>query len=55
MGVGEHGCVDMNETNVVELASVSKAIVRRAFELVSLILRIDCYFYVKDLPLVHRQ
>jgi len=55
MGVGENGCVDMYEANVIELASVNRANVHRAFELVSLLLRIDDCFYVKDIPKFHKQ
>ena len=55
MGVGEEGCVDMFDANVVELASVNRANVHRAFELVSLLLRIDDCFYVKDIPKFHKQ
>jgi archaeal chaperonin len=55
MGVGEYGCVDMYETNVIELANVNKANIHRAFELVSLLLRIDDCFYVKEIPKFHKQ
>ena len=55
MGVGENGCIDMYETNVIELASVNRANVHRAFELVSLLLRIDDCFYVKEIPKFHKQ
>jgi len=55
MGVGESGCIDMYKTNVIELASVNRANVHRAFELVSLLLRIDDCFYVKDIPKFHKQ
>ena len=55
MGVGENGCIDMYKANVIELASVNRANVHRAFELVSLLLRIDDCFYVKDIPKFHKQ
>jgi len=55
MGVGEHGCADMYRANVAELASVNKATIWRTFEVTSLLLRIDDYFYVKDLPVFHKQ
>ena len=55
MGVGENGCIDMYKANVIELASVNKANLNRAFELVSLLLRIDDCFYVKDVPKFHKQ
>ena len=54
-GIGETGCVNMYDANVVELASVDRANVHRAFELVSLLLRIDDCFYVKDIPKFHKQ
>jgi len=55
MGVGENGCIDMYKANVIELASVNRANVHRAFELVSLLLRIDDCFYVKEIPKFHKQ
>jgi len=55
IGVGENGCMDMYEANVIELASVNKANIHRAYELVSLLLRIDDCFYVKDIPKFHKQ
>jgi hypothetical protein len=38
-----------------ELASVSKAIIRGACNVCSLLLRIDHYFDVKERPLFHKQ
>ncbi|HZY94397.1 MAG TPA: TCP-1/cpn60 chaperonin family protein [Candidatus Bathyarchaeia archaeon] len=55
IGVGEQGCADMFDMNIVELASVNKSTIERAFEVVSLLLRIDDYFYVKELPVFHKQ
>jgi len=55
MGVGEHGSTDMERAKVVELASVNKATIWRTFEVASLLLKIDDYFYVKDLPVFHKQ
>jgi archaeal chaperonin len=55
MGVGEEGCVDMYDANVIELGSVCRANIHRAYELVSLLLRIDDCFYVKDIPKFHKQ
>ena len=55
MGVGEQGCVDMYDENIIELGSVNRANVHRAFELVSLLLRVDDCFYVKDIPKFHKQ
>jgi archaeal chaperonin len=54
IGVGELGCVDMYEANVIELGSVTRANIHRAYELVSLLLRIDDCFYVKDIPKFHK-
>jgi hypothetical protein len=45
----------MVETNIVELASVNKATLRRAYEVTSLLLRIDGCVYVKELPFFHKQ
>jgi chaperonin GroEL (HSP60 family) len=55
MGVGEQGCVDMYDANIIELGSVTRANIHRAYELVSLLLRIDDCFYVKDIPKFHKQ
>jgi chaperonin GroEL (HSP60 family) len=55
MGVGENGPVDMFEANIVELSAVNKTNIHRAFELVSLLLRIDDCFYVKEIPKFHKQ
>jgi chaperonin GroEL (HSP60 family) len=55
MGVGEQGPVDMYKENVIELGIVNRANIHRAYELVSLLLRIDDCFYVKDIPKFHRQ
>jgi archaeal chaperonin len=55
MGVGEQGCADMYDTNIIELGSVNRANIHRAYELVSLLLRIDDCFYVKDTPKFHKQ
>jgi chaperonin GroEL (HSP60 family) len=55
MGVGEGGCADMYRANVVELASVFKSTLWRTLEVTSLLLKIDDYFYVKDLPMIHKQ
>ncbi|HEX9612614.1 MAG TPA: TCP-1/cpn60 chaperonin family protein [Candidatus Bathyarchaeia archaeon] len=55
MGVGESGCADMYRANVVELASVFKTTLWRTLEVTSLLLKIDDYFYVKDLPVIHKQ
>lgn len=55
MGVGEHGCVDMYDASIIELGSVNRANIHRAYELVSLLLRVDDCFYVKDIPRFHKQ
>jgi chaperonin GroEL (HSP60 family) len=54
MGVGEQGSSDMLKENIVELAAINKATFRRTFEVASLLLKIDDYFYVKDLPVFHK-
>ena len=55
MGVGELGCADMSKQSVVELASIFKTTLWRTLEVASLLLKIDDYFYVKDLPMVHKR
>lgn len=55
MGVTEQGCTDMLEQNIIELANVNKSTIQRALEVVSLLLRIDDYFYVKEFPVFHKQ
>ncbi len=55
MGVGQNECADMYDENVVELASISKTMIWRISEVTSLLLKIDDYFYVKELPIVHKQ
>ncbi len=55
MGIGENGSVDMYDANIIELGSVNRANVQRAYELVSLLSRIDDCFYVKDIPKFHKQ
>lgn len=55
IGVGESGCADMYGANVVELASVVKTTLWRTLEVASLLLKIDDYFYVKDIPMFHKQ
>ncbi len=55
MGVGEQGCMDMLKANIVELAAINKATIWRTFEVASLLLKIDDYFYVKDLPVFHKK
>jgi archaeal chaperonin len=55
MGVGEEGSTDMGKADIVELASVNQATIWRTFEVASLLLKIDDCFYVKDLPVFHKQ
>ena len=55
MGVVEQGCADMYDLKIVELASVNKSTIERAFEVASLLLRIDDYFYVKERAVFHKQ
>jgi chaperonin GroEL (HSP60 family) len=54
VGVGLQGCLDMREARIEEPVSVSKNVVNRACEVASLLLRVDDYFYVKALPLLHK-
>lgn len=55
MGIAKGGCVDMDEAGVRELASTSRAAIRRAYDVTSLLLRVDEYFYVKEIAMVHKQ
>jgi chaperonin GroEL (HSP60 family) len=55
VGVARSGCLAMEEADVEELASCVKTTVQRANEVAALLLRIDDYFYVKELPLVHKK
>jgi chaperonin GroEL (HSP60 family) len=55
MGIAAAGCVDMDAVGVRELASTAKAAVRRAYDVTNLLVRVDEYFYVRELPLVHKQ
>jgi len=55
MGIGQGGCVDMDEAGVRELASTSRAAIRRAYDVTSLLLRVDEYFYVREIAMVHKQ
>jgi chaperonin GroEL (HSP60 family) len=55
MGVGDHGCTDLLDAKLLELVSVNKATLRRAYEVAALLLRIDGCVYVKDLPFFHKQ
>lgn len=54
-GVGQEGCADMYEARIVELAAIVKTTIWRTFEVASLLLKIDDYFHVKDLPTIHKQ
>ena len=55
MGVVEGGCGDADALDVRELAYTGKTVIARAYEVTALLLRVDEYFYVKELPLVHKQ
>ncbi len=45
----------MYKANVIELASLNRANVHGAFELISLLSRVDECFYMKDIPKFHKQ
>ena len=55
MGVTEKGCTDMEEANVRDLVHTVRLVIARAYEVAALLLRIDEYFYVKELAMVHKQ
>jgi chaperonin GroEL (HSP60 family) len=55
MGVSYGGCADMDELDVRENIYTAKTVLARAYEVTSLLLRVDEYFYVKELPFVHKQ
>jgi chaperonin GroEL (HSP60 family) len=56
MGIGPEGCADMEgENGVRDLVANNKILLSRAYEVSRLLLRIDEYFYVKELPLVHKK
>jgi archaeal chaperonin len=56
MGVGPKGCADMSgKDGVRDLVLNNKLLLSRAYEISRLLLRIDEYFFVKELPLVHKQ
>lgn len=55
VGVSNHGCTNMLEDNVRELAVVDKAVINRALEVASLMLRIDDFIFVKELAMVHKK
>jgi archaeal chaperonin len=55
MGVAESGCVDMDKLGIRELASTPRAAIRRANDVTTLLLRVDEYFYVRELAMVHKQ
>jgi chaperonin GroEL (HSP60 family) len=54
-GLTKHGCRDLTDSRIVELALINKLIISRALEVVSLMLRIDDYIYVKELAMVHKK
>ena len=56
MGVGPRGCTDMSSAEGVrDLVLNNKLLLSRAYEVSRLLLRIDEYFYVKELPLFHKK
>ena len=55
MGIGRSGCAPMDTEGIEELALITKSVIHRAVEVATLLLRIDDYFYVKELPLVHKK
>lgn len=55
MGIAHGGCVDMDALGVRDLLYTEKSVIRRVYDVASLLLRVDQYFYVKELPLVHKQ
>ncbi len=56
MGIGPGGCTDMSKENGVrDLVLNNKVLLSRAYEVSRLLLRIDEYFYVKELALVHKK
>jgi len=55
MGVSEGGCADMDALDVRENIYTARTVIARAYEVTALLLRIDEYFYVKELPFVHKK
>ncbi len=55
MGITYGGCADMDQLGVRELMYTAKTVIARSYEVVNLLLRIDQYFYIKELALVHKQ
>lgn len=55
MGIAQGGCVDMDKLGVRELASTARAAIRRAYDVTTLLVRVDEYFYVREVAMVHKQ
>lgn len=55
MGVASGGCADMDALDVRENIYTAKTVIARAYDVAALLLRIDEYFYVKELPFVHKK
>ncbi len=55
MGIAQGGCVDMDGLGIRELASTPRAAIRRAYDVTTLLLRVDEYFYVREVAMVHKQ
>jgi chaperonin GroEL (HSP60 family) len=55
MGIAEGGCTDMDNLGIRELASTARAALRRAYDVTTLLVRVDEYFYVREVAMVHKQ
>ena len=55
MGIAQGGCVDMDKVGVRELASTARAAIRRAYDVTTLLVHVDEYFYVREVAMVHKQ
>jgi chaperonin GroEL (HSP60 family) len=55
MGIAEGGCTDMDKLGIRELASTARAALRRAYDVTTLLVRVDEYFYVREVAMVHKQ
>jgi chaperonin GroEL (HSP60 family) len=54
-GVSENGCSDMVQLKVYDLAESKSLIIRRAYDVAKLILRVDDFMIAKEIPKVHKQ
>lgn len=55
MGVTFGGCANMEQLGVRDMVYTEKTALARAYDVTQLLLRIDQYFYIKELALVHKQ